>query len=584
MRARRLFLSALLLPLARASLAAQLAASAAVGAVAPVLPLSYQARILTGVPTLAAGEAYLADTRAQEWFQANRPELVPALTRRALELSDWKQVLTDYDDPRILREALLSRPDSGLAMSGHGLLALVDRTPELAERRRLVEAAALEWTFVSDETRTMLSRAAVDEEIWSGMNLPQRYECLRRAYAGWVRKTLTAAPGTQEFADQYERILKRTGGMLTNEELADRRRELKQAQEVAAALTRARAAVEAAGGDAEALLDAAKAAGSLDGVSRVLAPVHRHLGIEAPPPPRAEDPSLVLEPRERRWLTDSFYKALLAELSGEPIGEKARAYLAAHPTRFKIGKGAFGALAFLDPMTGDITISEKSFAQAAAALGHDPRTMGLDPQALREMAIVFSQALVHETTHAMQYDWADSRLGGRRNPEVYSQQWEFEAYAAQAAFLRSKMSSDPDYAAVAARLEPAGGYLAKLLLVHDQMAENPAGFHRGIIYAYRRVPTLARASSRLISNGQKADARSAWELRAIGIELGLRTLQARGVEPVDAPVTEYSGMTTARLRIMRRELSTRGAAMAAFVGELLARSEAELARFSSGLL
>ncbi|MFI5350375.1 MAG: hypothetical protein ACHQ2Z_12585 [Elusimicrobiota bacterium] len=581
MRARRLFLSALLLSLAHASLAAQLAASAAVGAVAPVLPLSYQARILTGMPTLAAGEAYLADTRAQEWFRANRPELVPALTRRALELSDWKQVLTDYDDPRLLREALLSRPDSELAMSGQGLLALVDRTPELAERRGLIEVAALEWTVVSDETRAMLAKTAVDEELWAGMNLPQRYESLRRAYAGWIAKTITAAPGTEEYAKQYEKVLTRTRGVLTNEELADRRRELKQAQEVAAALTRAKAAVEAAGGDAEVLLDAARAAGSLDGVSRLLAPLHRTLGIEAPPLPRAAEPSLVLEPREKRWLTESFYKALLAELSGDPIGEEARAYLAAHPTRFRIGEAPYAALAFLDPMTGDITIGEKSFAQAAAALGYDPAEVALDPRALREVAIVFGHALVHETTHAMQHDWAGARLGGRRTHDVYSQQWEFEAYAAQAAFLRSKMDSDPAYAMVAERLIPAGGALAKLLLVHDEMAENPAGFHRGIIYAYRRVPTLARASSRLVSNGQKADARSARELRAIGIELGLRTLQARGVEPADAPVTEYSGMTTARLRIMRRELSTRGAAMAAFVAELLARSHAELERLSS---
>jgi len=108
MKARRLFLSALLLSLARASLAAQLAAPLAENAVAPVVPLSYQARLLTGMPPLSAGPLFLADTKAQEWFKANRPELVPALTKRALELSDWKQVLTDYDDARLLREALLS--------------------------------------------------------------------------------------------------------------------------------------------------------------------------------------------------------------------------------------------------------------------------------------------------------------------------------------------------------------------------------------------------------------------------------------------------------------------------------------------
>jgi len=227
-------------------------------------------------------------------------------------------------------------------VNGQALLALVDRTPELAERRRLVEVAALEWTIVSDETRTMLAQMSVDEGAWARMKLPQRYESLRRVYAGWVAKTLTAAPGTEEYAKQYEKVLTKTQGVLTNEELADRKRESKQAQEVAAALTRAKAAVEAAGGDAAALLDAAKAAGSLDGVSRVLAPVHRHLGIEAPPPQRAEEPSLVLEPRERRWLTHSFYNALLDELSGEPIGEEARAYLVAHPTRFKIAEGPFG--------------------------------------------------------------------------------------------------------------------------------------------------------------------------------------------------------------------------------------------------
>ena len=576
MRTLRLFLAALLLLAARAPLGAQVIGAA--------VPLIHQARLLTGTPSLAAGMAYLADPHAQQWFQANRPELVPALTRRALELSDWKQVLTDHDDPRLLREALLSRHDSELALDGKNLLALVDRTPALAERRRLVEVAALEWSVITDETRGMLAETAVDEELWSGMNLWQRYENLRRAYSRWIAKTITAAPGTEAYARQYEKVLARTEGVLIDEELVARRRELQQAKEVAAALTRAREAVAAAGGNAELLLSAASAAGSLDGISRLLVPLNQRLGLEAPPSPHDSEPGLSLDPSALKALTDAFYKSLLAELSGAPAGEEARAYLALHPANFRIAEGPFGAFAFYDPMSGDITVEAKSFAQAAAALGHDPRTLASDPRALREMAIVFAHALVHETTHARQHDWAGSRLGGRQTPDVYSQQWEFEAYAAQGSFLRSKMDSDPAYAAVAERLIPAGGSLSGLLLMQDFMAQDPEGFRRGLISIYRRAPTLARASARLISAGQTADTGSAQELRDVSIELGLRTLQARGAEPDDAPATVYSGMTTARLRIMRRELSTRAAAMAAFVGELLARSEAELARLSAGLL
>ncbi|MFI5361350.1 MAG: hypothetical protein ACHQ49_05215 [Elusimicrobiota bacterium] len=557
------------------------AASAAGAAIAPV-PLSYQARLLSDAPSPAAGPAFLNDAKAQAWFRQNRPAAVPALTRQALALSDWKQVLSIRDSPRLMREAIFSRQDVALGRDAAALLALLDRDPELTENRAEVELAVLEWSRISAETRAALAGEGIDETIWPGLSIARRYEAVRRIYHLAAAETITAAPGTAEYAAQFEKILMRSRGLMTNEELDSRRRELKLAQDAAAALQRARDAVAKAGSDAESagLLAAAEDARDLDEIARRLEPLNRRLGLGAPPVPRAAEPIMDLSLAEKAGLENELFSAILTELRGDPVGEEIRAFLIEHPRRLIVGSVRHGAAAFYDADTGDIHIGESLFVRTAASLGHSPRELLSDPRARREMAIAFAAVVVHETIHARQYHWVSDPLGRRAGEKVYSQQWELEAFAAQDAFLRGKKKSDTAYFPLAERLRAAGGPVETLLDEQAPAGLDSAEFRRGLLYGYRQVPTLERVGARLIRAGQDEELGSADFRRSLAIELAWRRRANGGARRESSTASEFSGISTARLRATLREWSERGARTLVFVEGLIARSSLELKRFS----
>jgi len=370
------FLAAALLASA-APLQAQTRVVAA-AAHAPSVPLVYQARLLSPNPTLSAGGAFLADGRAQEWFQTNRPELLAPLMQNAYDMKDWEQVLAAHDDPRLLREAILSRSETTLGRDASALLALVDRTPALAAQRPLFEATVMDWGIISAETRGILAEEGFDERRWTQVEIPARYEILRHAQTRWARTVLTAPEGSREYAEQYEKVHNRLWGLSTDTEITERLKTLARAKETAAALEQARDSVSRGAKAAEAL-----------GVS---APVEWNP-----------------DPRERHDLAYALMQNIAQELRGTKIGGELLASFGEDPVSFSIEKITTGAGGDYTPDQKHIRLSERYVLEVAAALGHTPRSLLADKKSLAVVGKIFASTLVHEGTHHRQFAWARSR-------------------------------------------------------------------------------------------------------------------------------------------------------------------------------
>ncbi len=479
------------------ALAAAGAAPSALSApAAPPLPLRYALLLNSPAPTLSAGTAFLADPAAQRWFAANRPEQFPALVEGAHGLSDWEQVLRSYDDPRLLREAVLSRPESALAKSPALLLRLVDRTKALAAHRPLYEEAALEWSRLSPEAHEALAAAGAPESAWSSLSLPERYETLRRVPQTFAAGMITAGPGSPEFAAQYESALKRVGFVMTDEELAGHLENIARSRRLEGEQDRAaKSAGDSAAATAAALTDA---------------------------PLDAAPPAGELSPEETRALLARLEPAILGLVRGTPSGDAVLAAISGGGLRVALGATSRDdALATYHADSSSIVLGEKQLAELLAALGRSPRDLLTDDEALADAAVLYSHLFVHEATHRRQDLWA-SRLPAEARALTYNQLSEVEANNAQAKYLKEKRAADPAFAAREARLRGVWGLVAAVMRQPEALSSDPAAMSSWLANGYRQVPTLARSSARLIAFGLDADRRDAGVAGLVDAELARR--------------------------------------------------------------
>jgi hypothetical protein len=448
-------------------------------------------------------------------FAAAAAPLSPASALRQFERQDWNLVLRSYDDPRPLREAILARQDSKIAVEPARLLKLVDRTPELAGRRRLYEEAVLDWSVFSPETRAALTAAGASEELWRELTLPKRYETLRQVFQNMAGVLITAAPGHPDFAAQYEKALIKVGAVMTDEELAGHRESIERAHRLDENL---RAAAKAAGASANAtasaLVETARSSGDLDAAEAAVADASARLGLI--PAAAAPVPAYDLTPAESAALEARLAGAILSAVGGTPSGDALLAEIAGTGLRLSIGATSRdGALATYKHRTKTIVLGGKQLARMTSELGRSPRDLLTDDEALADAAVIYSHLYVHEATHHRQHLWADT-LPPKARSLAYNHLSEVEANNAQAKFLKEKRAADPAFAAREARLRKMKGHAGGAMRQPERLASNQDKMSNWLMHGYRRVPTLARASARMIRAGLRSDRLERLELPAGG--------------------------------------------------------------------
>jgi cell pole-organizing protein PopZ len=149
----------------------------------------------------------------------------------------------------------------------------------------------------------------------------------------------------------------------------------------------------------------------------------------------------------------------------------------------------------------EIVLSESSLAVLIAAFGRAPRQLLTDAAFLRDAARFFAPFVVHESAHHAQFTWALAEVARGLRAKLYSQQWEREAFAAQAAFIVQKRRADPSFAAFLERLRAVHPSYAEEHDLPEDMDRDPAAHSLWIERTYRAAPTLARAQAKLIRTG-----------------------------------------------------------------------------------
>lgn len=519
-------------------------------------PLAYMARLTGPAPTLAAGPAFLKDAAAQAWFRAARPDDYPKLVQAALTAADLRKSLISVDDVRIVREAMLARPDVPTARQPEALLAAVDKDPELARHRRFYEAVVLDWSMVSADTRSLLAEDGVDEAAWRAADLPRRYEAIRAAYGRWVQRTVTAPVGTRAYAEQFGKALERTAGLMTEQERFERAQELKKA-------------VEAAGGQ-ERAQDAA-----------------RKVIDEALAPARALDMTY----DERAALTHAFTAALAREIVSTPVGRSALEAAQGRVGFVVRPLDEHGILGQYLPKENLVAVGEDFLVRTAAELGYTPRMLLEDSRALTETAQVTAYIVVHELEHARQFAWARANAPERLMGRHYNQFWELEAFTAQSAYIKQKRELDPSFAALLERINARGGSLAVEMATPDRLLKDPAKFRAWIAETYHRVPTLELAAARLIKAGRAEKESGARPVRAIDAELARRSRLARaerrraegGMKTGFGQYPDLRRVATSVLRHWKRAFATSDATMVQLARDLMARTRTEMSRLDGEL-
>lgn len=565
MRARRLLLTVALLT------AAFPAAAQSRGASRAKVPLRYEALLGARAPTLSAGSAFLTDAPAQLWFREHRPEKFPALVRDAFALADWESVLAEHDDPRVLREVILSRQDDALAREPARLLALIDRTPALAAKRRLYAEAVLDWSIFPPDMRADLGAHGAGEENWPRLSLPQRYETLRRVLAQSMANQITIEPGHPDYVRQYEAALARTGPVMTDQELAAHEQSIARARRLSAELSRG---AQAAGAAADAT------AAALSGAA--------HPALEAAPDAAA--PAYDLSPEETRALLLRLAPALRAYVGGTPLGDELLAAVG-DVDRLGPGVGSSLGVASYNWESHVVIFNSAILAQVASALGRAPRDLLNDDEALADVAVVYSHLFVHEATHHRQYLRAREYLAAN-TLLTYHQQSEVEAVRAQARFLKEKRAADPDFAARETRLRTIPGLISDVMRSPGLITSNPHLMKYWLAQHYRLVPSLPRSSARLIQTGITAAHESASSASRIDALLARRRrrppaerreLQALGLTVEEAARQRLPAdwIATRELRRLRDALRGQALAMVAAAAALSERARVELERLAN---
>lgn len=550
------------------------------------LPLRYALTLNAAAPQLAAGGAFLADEQAQAWYRENRREAFPTLVARALAMNDWEQVLTAYEDPRLLREALLARADSSIGSRPAALLALVDRTPALAEKRRLFEMAVLDWSLFGPETLAAVAEAGISQESWERASLAERFEAMRGVYRRLAQAMIAVTPGHSDYAAQFKRALQRVEPLLSNEEIVSHAAMLGRAQRLAKDLKRARAAVDRADAAAARLLLLAETSKDIGQVEAVLGKLFPSLGL-APEAPPAEARHYDLSSAETQALADRLLKATVRLMRGTRVGDALLDELNGSGVTAGIApRGDHTTIAHFEPETGRIVASGRALVKFAAALGRRPRDLLSDDEAVTDLAVVYSHIFVHETTHYRQHQRAKAAVGDASG-QTYSQEWEMEAVAAQAAFLKEKRAADPAFAEREVRLVAQSGPLGQTMAMPEALAGDRARMRSWLQGGYSRVPTMMRVGARLIAAGIQADANSISQADYLNRELARRSrlpaaerreLEAKGLrgEALYSGTVRVEQAATGELRRLRAYLLGRAEAMVATVAELIKSSRTAL--------
>jgi len=205
-------------------------------------------------------------------------------------------------------------------------------------------------------------------------------------------------------------------------------------------------------------------------------------------------PQEVLEDRHRELLGSMMNTAVAKELAGTKAGDKA---LTAFPSGLKITIAPVtGGYSRYDAATGSITLDSETIQQYMRLKGYTSASMMTSKEQVAELAKYMSPAVVYESGHKMQADWAAAK--GVYKPHV--QEDEIEAMSLEGLYTTEKINKDAAFKGIFDSSRDFSSYASKRVAVATKYEKSGSkAFATTVKQLYvSGLPSLDAASSQVL--------------------------------------------------------------------------------------
>ena len=269
---------------------------------------------------------------------------------------------------------------------------------------------------------------------------------------------------------------------------------------------------------------------------------------------RGSLPQEVLPAQQRDLLGSMLNTAVARELAGTQAGDRA---LAAFPGGLKIKVAPLsGGYSSYDPASGAVILDSETIQQYMRMKGYTANSLMGSPAQVAEIAKYMSPAVVYESAHKMQADWAAKQ--GVYKPHM--QEDEIEAMSLEGLYTTEKMRKDAEFDRILTSSRDFSSYAFKTLEVGTEFKTGRS----------KRFATTVR--QRYFSGLPSLDAAASQVLGAVTEELDRRS----ALTPSEKASIDSTGLN------QEEALEMSPAELAGSVGEIqtavLAKIQSDLSR------
>lgn len=436
-----------------------------------------------------AASAFLADGEVRTLAERDAQKSAD-LVSKAEAVKDLKTLMAmpwDLAKANQLNQALTIRLDVDKPLSKVGvgpepekLLAWLERfVPSYpATKKSAVKKAIRQWEVVfgtMTDTRNMNWGQA---RMWNGVTIN------KTSWEGWVLRERNAV---------IERIMKSDNSfqVYNDATLAAKRDELSVSQAVDKVLkSGSLSAAQQAQLAGKPFADQLYLLGSFfDGSSVTGVSADLRSRIQSA---RDSLPKEVLTAQQRDLLGQMLNTAVAKELSGTQAGKRA---LAAGPLNIEV-RPCDGAYSRYDAASGAILLDSETIQQYMRMKGYTAESVMQSKAQVAEIAKYMSPAVVYESAHKMQDDWAKKQ--GVYKPHL--QEDEIEAMSLEGLYTTEKLAKDPAFKKILGEGRGFSSYATKKLEVATKYRKSgPKAFATSVRQLYfSGLPSLDAAAAQVL--------------------------------------------------------------------------------------
>ncbi|PCI37040.1 MAG: hypothetical protein COB53_07645 [Elusimicrobia bacterium] len=459
---------------------------------------------IEGAASPAAAKAFLDDKETRAWLQRNSPKRHRELFFEAAGLEDLRLTLDTYEDPDLLRLALIARYSIEQARSPQALLAWIDSDPTLAPYRSRATAAFLEWETLEAQQRKGLEENDLTAEIWAPLSLHTRQEAFRILGKHALQKVrFGLIPRNRDEAVQQGQVLSDTLDIFDNNERYDLIEKHSRGIITYNKLREARKALEELS-DTELmpLLTRAEEQTDPEEALQLLSQIFDQIGVADTKEIARVRVKKSFTPQQREALSRFLNSNIFAEVAGTQAGEMLKKFYAGHALKIDVEPIDGAATANYDPRNDRIIFNERIANTFLNERGLTIETFLQDSNALHDFIALIAPTFVHEATHQTQIHAISNRGMPPKTGNWYDTMMEAEAYSREVLYREEKgrMSEHHRllFIAGAEMMDDTHGGVDRAKLLHDDQKE----FQRHVLGAYSKVNSLPGMARAWLHHGQ----------------------------------------------------------------------------------